>query len=205
MRSAFGIVAFCLCLALAGTSEAGEPDSSWTTIDTDVFGVPTCAPEIAVVCPAGDWGGITVTICLKDEYGTPIPGHDVFCNVEEHVTPEGYVCICPCDMNQTLFTDALGCVEFVFTHLGGCGAVVFRAEAGGLEIESDPVIIKSPDMVPGTTDPGRWCEVNLADFIKLATYYLTNDPCPDLNCSDIIDLADLIAFASHYIHYCPTP
>lgn len=204
MRSAIGIVTLVLCLILAGTSAAGEPDSTWTTIDTDVFGVSTCA-HIAVVCPAGDWGGITVTVCLKDQYGTPIPGHDVFCNIEEHVTPGGYVCICPNDMNQTGFTDAMGCVDFVFTHLGGCGAVQFRVEAGSLELVSDPVMIKSPDMVPGIVDPAHWCEVNLIDFIELAACYMTGEPCPDLDCSDRVDLVDLIAFANHYIHYCPAP
>lgn len=190
-RRLVGLAAILLMLLCGGTAMAGVPCAGTSTVAP--AGNGPCAPD-AAVCPAGDLDIMTVTVVVRDCYGTPLAGQTV---MVYPVVVGGAVCICPGEDSKTVGpTDATGTTYAHFSRLGGCGLVDFYGEVSSVVLgPSIAVSLVSPD-IDGD------CTVNLVDFGAFALSYLTADPCCDYDCDGIVNLVDFGTFALHYLHAC---
>jgi hypothetical protein len=152
---------------------------------------------------------VTVTVVVRDCYGTPLPG--VWVVVDPIIVPgvgdPGH-CFCPGEAPDSCLTDGTGTCSVTFHDFGGCDpksgdggdcGLQFSAVAEGVELgPSNRITTASPD---ADAD----CDVDLQDFIFFATVYLDVPPecCSDYDCDGDVDLQDFIAFAIHYLHACP--
>lgn len=174
----------------AGVAFAGVPCAGTSTV--------VATPSCGAYCPASDMDVVTVTVTVKDCYGTPLEG--IVVTVTEAAGATGH-CWCPGEDAKVCTTDASGVCTVQFSDFGGCGgtgcSLQFQADAEGVILGPSQVIVSaSPD---GNGD----CVVNLTDFIAFASVYQTADCCSDFNCDGVVNLTDFISFASHYQHGCP--
>ena len=186
MLTLAGIAATVL---LAGGAYAGVPCAG----ASDVIATPDCG----AYCPASDMDTVTVTVTVRDCYGTPLPGLTVVVTPMDDTTH----CFCPGEAPDSCVTDVTGTCSVTFSDFGGCdGAdcgLEFSAVCDGVELgPSNRITTASPD---ADAD----CDVDLMDFIYFAGVYLTDDCCADYDCDGDVDLMDFIAFAAHYLHVCP--
>ena len=187
MLALAGIAAVVL---LAGGAYAGVPCAGTSSVNA--------APPCGAYCPESDMGIVTVTVVVRDCYGTILPGVEVL--VEPIIVAGGH-CFCPGEEAKTCTTDVTGTCTVTFHNFGGCDGVdcglEFQATAEGVVLgPSNRIITASPD-----TDAS--CVVDLTDFIYFAGVYQTTDCCCDFDCTGLVDLSDFIAFATHYQHRCP--
>ena len=174
----------------AGVAFAGVPCAGTSTVEA--------SPDCGAYCPASDFGTVTVTVTVKDCYGTPLEGVEV--TVTEAAGGTGH-CWCPGEDAKVCTTDASGVCTVTFSDFGGCDGsgcgLQFQADAEGVILgPSQPIVAANVD---NTAD----CAVALADFINFASHYGTSNCCSDYNCDGTVALADFINFASHYGHSCP--
>jgi hypothetical protein len=180
-------------LAIAGAAFAGVPCTGTSTIAATGDGA--CAPG-AAVCPLGDFDTITLSVTVKDCYGTALSGKTVDMYMDP--TMATAFCFCPGEVTAKQgVTDVNGDVSATWQFFGGCGDMEFTAEVEGVTLgPTSTIYIASPD---NNAD----CVVNLTDFIGFAGVYFTTDDCSDYNCDNTVNLTDFIAFAGHYFHACP--
>jgi hypothetical protein len=185
------LVALCVSLVGFGIAQAGVPCPDVSTVVAEGDGGTT--PD-AVVCPAGDFDGVVVTVTAIDCFDMPVP--DMPVTVYPDPDAVGF-CFCPGEDAREDTTDAAGVVTVVFARFGGCGELSWHADGRGVIIgPSQPILISSPDNFHND------CDVNLSDFVWFAGHYQGADPCCDYNGSGTVNLTDFIAFASHYTHSC---
>jgi hypothetical protein len=200
MLTLAGIAAMVL---LAGAANAGVPCAG----TSEVIATPDCG----AYCPASDMDIVTVTVVVRDCYGTPLPGVWVVVDpiIEDADPGPGYRpghCFCPGEAPDSCQTDVTGTCSVTFHQFGGCDTravdggdcgLQFSAVSEGVELgPSNRITTASPD-----TDAD--CDVDLQDFIFFAGVYLTDECCCDFDCDGDVDLQDFIAFAGHYLHVCP--
>ncbi|MFH1311655.1 MAG: hypothetical protein ABIJ00_00355 [Candidatus Eisenbacteria bacterium] len=201
-----GIVVFAAITAmvfLAGATYAGVPCAG--TSD----GIAT--PDRGTYRPASDTDVVTVTVNVRDCYGTPLRDHWVVVDpIIVDVDPgPGYKpghCFCPGEAPASCLTDITGTCSVTFSHFGGCDTksgdggdcgLQFSIVSEGVELgPSNRITTASPD-----TDAD--CDVDLQDFIFFATAYLGDEWCVDFDWDGDVDLQDFIAFAGSYLHLCP--
>jgi hypothetical protein len=191
-----------LVLLISGVALAGVPCAGTTTVVAT--GSSTCAPG-AAICPNGDYDFVTVTVTVKDCYGTPLAGQTVTVNATPAGTP---FCYCadgepaPDDFEDSKIvgpTNASGVTTAVFRKFGGCGDMEFYATIGTVIAgPSASIAIASPD---NTGD----CQVNLVDFGNFALDFNGTNPCSDYNCDGAVNLVDFGNFALHFNHNCTNP
>lgn len=184
-----GIAAVVL---LAGGAYAGVPCAGTSDVDA--------TPPCASYCPAGDMSTVTVTVTVRDCYGTVLPGVEVIVAPIDTTDPAGH-CFCPGEESKTCTTDVSGTCAVTFSYFGGCDeadcGLEFSCTADGVDIgPSNRITTASPDT-------NADCIVDLTDFIYFAGHYQTTDCCCDFDCTGLVDLSDFIAFAGHYQHTCP--
>ena len=182
---------FVVLLLVSGMAFAGVPCAGTTTVAASGGGV--CAPG-AVVCPAGDADVVTVTVTVRDCYGTPLAGQYV--DVSPAGVPPGVFCFC--DSVKTVGpTSVAGVITAQYADFGGCGDLQFYATIG--------TVIAGPSaaITIGSPDGDGNCIVNLPDFGLFANNYFTAETCSDYNCDGLVDLPDFGYFANHYFHTCP--
>ena len=187
MLALAGIAAVVL---LTGGAYAGVPCAGTSSVNA--------APPCGAYCPASDMGILTVTVVVRDCYGTLLPDVEVL--VEPIIVAGGH-CFCPGEEAKTCTTNVSGTCTVTFHNFGGCDGVdcglEFQATADGVVLgPSNRVITASPDT-------NADCVVDLTDFIYFAGVYQTTDCCCDFDCTGLVDLSDFIAFATHYQHRCP--
>lgn len=196
MLTLAGIAAMVL---LAGAAYAGVPCAGTSTV--------VATPDCGAYCPASDMDTVTVTVCVRDCYGTPLPG--VWVVVDPIIVPgvgdPGH-CFCPGEAPDSCLTDIAGCCFVTFSDFGGCNTksgdggdcgLEFSAVSEGVELgPSNRITTASPDADAN-------CIVNLQDFIFFAGVYLGDECCADYDCNGVVNLQDFIAFAGHYLHACP--
>jgi hypothetical protein len=190
MNKKLMLAGIAVMVLLAGSAYAGVPCAGTSEI--------VASPPCGAYCPASDLGVLTVTVTIRDCYGTPLPG--IIVTVEPIIVAGGH-CFCPGEEAKTCTTDINGQCSVTFHNFGGCDdadcGLEFQATADGVVIgPSNRVITASPDT-------NADCIVNLSDFIYLAGVYQTADCCCDFDCNGIVNLSDFITFASHYQHTCP--
>jgi hypothetical protein len=185
------LVAVFVVILWGGTVVGGVPCAG--TSEVNPAGNGYCSPD-AAVCPAGDLDDITVTVVVRDCYGTPLAGQ--MATVYPQVL-SGTVCICPGEDSKTVGpTDVTGTTYAHFNRLGGCGYIDFYAQVGTVIIGPSIIIsLASPD---ATGD----CQVDLIDFGEFALSWHTSEPCGDYNCDGIVDLVDFGTFALNWQHVC---
>ena len=161
-------------------------------------------PGCGAYCPAGDMDTVTVTVIVRDCYGTPLPGMLVLIRpiIVQYGTPpaDGH-CFCPGEALDSCVTDISATCSVAFSDFGGCDGddceLEFSAVCEGIELgPSNRIVTASPD---ADAD----CQVTLLDFIVFAGNYLSGDCCSDFDCDGSVTLVDFIVFASHYLHRCP--
>lgn len=184
-----------MVLLVAGVATAGVPSSNTSTVDRAGQGNPSCNPNTAVICPAGDMGSVLVTVTVRNVYGDVLPGKTVNCQAQVVTGP---FCFCPGETPQTGVTDINGQAFFTFNNFGGCGNLQFGADCEGVVfIPSATIYIASPD------NDGN-CAVNSIDFAGFAAVYgQSGKPCFDYNCDNIINSIDFATFGPHFGHLCP--
>ncbi len=195
--------AIVLATLLTGIAFAGLPCMGTSTVVATGNGSCAVIPG-AAFCPNGDMNVITVSVTLRDCYGTPLPGKDVivwaYADDDFCYCPDGEPA--PYQLEDTKLvgpTDAAGTVTAEFKKIGGCGDMQFYATVDDIVLgPSNWMSIASPD---NTSD----CVVNLVDFGNFATNYNGTDPCSDFNCDGTVNLVDFGEFATHYNHDCVTP
>jgi len=183
---------FVVLLLISGMAFAGVPCAGTTTVEAAGNGV--CTPG-AAVCPHGDMDQVTVTVTVRDCYGTALAGENVT------VTPSGVTgSFCFCDSTKNIGpTDALGQATATYIKFGGCGQLSFYAAIGAVVAgPSTPITIGSPD------NDGN-CVVNLIDFGNFAGMFLTSNSCSDYDCNGSVNLVDFGTFAGHFLHSCTNP
>ena len=184
-----------MSLAFVGAASAGIPSASTSTVIAEGEGTPSCNPDVAVICPASDYGRVKVTVTVRNIYGDVLPGKTV--TVYANVVSGGPFCFCPGEDPQVGVTDVNGELIVYYTDFGGCGDLEWYAECEAVVLgPSNIIYIASPD------NNGD-CIVDLIDFGNFALAYQGTDPCHDYNCDGIVDLIDFGNFALHYQHACP--
>jgi hypothetical protein len=137
---------------------------------------------------------VTVTVTVRDCYGTLLPGIAVTVNAVPGGAP---FCYCAGEDPQAGVTDGSGQVVVTYDEFGGCGQLSFTAQAGVALIgPSTAITIGSPD------NSGD-CQINLVDFGGFAQQYFSSSPCSDYNCDGTVNLVDFGTFAQHYFDTCP--
>jgi hypothetical protein len=198
MLTLAGIAAMVL---LAGAAYAGVPCAGASTV--------VATPDCGAYCPASDMDTVTVTVCVMDCYGTPLPGLWVVVDpiIVQYGDPlrDGH-CFCPGEAPDSCLTGIDGCCYVKFSDFGGCDGksedggdcgLEFSAVCEGVELgPSNRITTASPD---GDAD----CDVDLMDFIYFAGVYGSDACCADYDCDGDVDLMDFISFAGHYGHICP--
>jgi hypothetical protein len=170
---------------------AGVPCAGTSTVVAT--GNSDCAPG-AAICPQGDYDIVTVTVTVKDCYGTPLSGKAVTCYPDPAAT--GF-CWCTGEESKSGTTDGSGVMTATFQYFGGCGDLSWYADSESIVLgPSATIYIASPD------NNGD-CTVNLTDFVNFAGHYFTTEPCSDFNCDGTVNLTDFVSFAGHYFHACP--
>jgi len=182
---------FVVLLLVSSMAFAGVPCAGTTTVTATGNG--DCAPG-AIVCPQGDADIVTVTVTVRDCYGTPVAGQYV------DVSPAGVMgsAFCFCDSVKTVGpTSASGVITAQYQYFGGCGDLQFFATIG--------VVIAgpSPAITIGSPDGDGTCAVNLSDFGLFANNYFTSASCSDYFCNGVVDLPDFGYFVNHYFDTCP--
>jgi len=189
-----GIAAMVL---LAGAVYAGVPCAGTTTVVATLGGGTYRA--------ASDMDVVTVTVCIRDCYGTPL--RSLWVVVDPIIINNGH-CFCPGEAPDTCLTDALGCCSVTFHDFGGCGTksgdggdcgLQFSAVWQGQGYELGP----SNRISRASPDTDADCDVDLQDFIFFAGVYLSDECCCDFDSDGDVDLQDFITFAGHYLHLCP--
>jgi hypothetical protein len=176
----------------AVTALGGIPCPDLCTVEA--AGSGEVAPN-AVVCPAGDYDQVIVTVTVIDCYGMPMVGLDVA--IYPDPSAAGF-CFCPGEDTLMVTTDSYGVAEVEFSRFSGCGELRWYGEANYVIMGPSPYIfINSPDCYNND------CEVNLSDFVRFATFYSGNHACCDYNGDGGVNLTDFIRFSSHYSHTCP--
>jgi hypothetical protein len=203
MTKTFSPVCFGI-VVLAGIATMVLPGGAACAVPCAGTSTVIATPDCGAYCPAGDMDMVTVTVTVRDCYGTPLPGLAVV--VEPIIgmygdPPSPGHCFCPGEEAKTCITDASATCSVNFSDFGGCDGddcgLEFSAVCEGIELgPSNRIITASPD---ANAD----CQVNLIDFISFATMYITGECCGDYDCDGIIILTDFIVFASHYTHHCP--
>ena len=188
-----------LSLVFAGAAFAGIPNASTSTVVAVGELTPACNPDVAVICPASDYGQVKITVTVRNIYGDPLPGKTV--TIYASVVSGGPFCFCPGEDPQVGVTGPTGEVVFYYTDFGGCGELEWYADCEGVILgPSNIIYIASPD------NNGS-CNVSLIDFGNFALEFgLTvppGSPCHDYNCDGVIDLIDFGNFAIHFMHMCP--
>jgi hypothetical protein len=169
------------------------PDKERSTVEREGYGSPACNPDVAVVCPRSDLGGVNVTVTVIDLFGDPMGMASVICWPEEII---GDFCWCPGESLQTGITNMEGQAFFDFTDFGGCGDVQFVAECMGVEFYPSPTIFIA------STDTNADCKVDAIDFSGFAQAYGGSNHCFDYDCSGQVGAVDFSVFAQHYGHDC---
>jgi hypothetical protein len=154
-----------------------------------------CDPGVAIVCPAGDKGAVVVTVTVMDCYGSPIVNRSVTCSV---TSMTGVFCFCAAESSQVGTTDSNGRVTFTYNNFGGSGTLTFSADCMGVPLgPSNSQVVRGPD------NDGN-CVVDARDLVRFAIGFGTADARYDYNCDGIVNGIDLLAFAQHYGHLCPS-
>jgi hypothetical protein len=188
-----------LVLSISGIALAGVPCAGTTTVVAT--GNAGCAPG-AAICPYGDFDIVTVTVTVRDCYGTPLAGQTVLVNA---IPVGGPFCYCPDgepapndyeDSKIVGPTNAAGVIAATFRKFGGCGYMDFYGTIG--TVTAGP----SASIYIANADNNGDCVVNLVDFGNFASDYLTGDACHDYDCNGIVNLVDFGSFATHYRHDC---
>lgn len=177
------VLAVLLCLVYGNACLAVTATAAGT-------GTPGCNPGVAIICPAGDLGGIQVT-------ATEAPGYPVGTTITCTAGGPG-LCICPNESPQTQTVPAGNpVVNFTFSREGGCGNISFTVVStfSGAAPLTPVIFLASPDY-------NGDCQVNLSDFILFAQCFLAINPCCDYDCDGMVTLMDFITFAAHYLHWC---
>jgi hypothetical protein len=187
---------------ISGVALAGVPCAGTTTVVAT--GNSACAPG-AAICPNGDYDAITVTVTVKDCYGTPLAGQTVTVNA----TPAGSpFCYCadgepaPDDFEDSKIvgpTNASGVITANFAKFGGCGDMEFYAVMGA--VTAGP----SASIYIANVDNNGDCSCNLVDFGNFASDFNGTNPCSDYNCDGQVNLVDFGNFATHFNHNCTNP
>jgi hypothetical protein len=188
----FTLAGITAVVLLAGVAYAGVPCAGTSSVNA--------APPCGAYCPASDFDIVTVTVVVRDCYGTPLEGEEVLVEPTDLVTH--YFCLG--EEAKTCTTDVTGTCVVYFHQFGGCDdkladcGLEFTATASGVVLgPSNRIVTASPD----TDATGK---VDLSDFIYFAgVYQSTTDCCCDFDCTGKVDLSDFIAFANHYQHKCP--
>jgi hypothetical protein len=169
------------------------------------------------MCPAGD---IQQVVELRDK------NNDAMANWPVHMV---FTQACEAMINWcegqphpviTQITDAEGIAIFRI-RAGGCCVDGYPApcdnDAGGVNtvvIEADELGILnaysgvgSPDMHSEENIGEPWGrgdgDVDLNDFVRFSSVFLTDCACGDLHwCDNDIDLNDFVAFSGHFLHTC---
>jgi hypothetical protein len=185
-----GVAVVAAMLLSFGIAMAGVPCAGTSEI--------VASPACDSYCPKGDARTLTVTVTVRDCYGTPLEGIEVIVTPAQGTTNR---CWCPGTSAVTCTTNANGVATAQFKKFGGYGSASdcylrFQADAEGVLLgPSDPVVACSVDL---TTD----CQVTLADFSWFAGDYGTVRCRSDFDCSGTVALADFTRFAGHYGHLC---
>ncbi len=181
------ILSFCLVLAAVagGVARASEvPDPNWSSVQ------PFDGINGVIVCPGGI-PATTVTVTVVDSGNNPMPNAEV----EFLFLPQ--ILICP-DAVLTGLTDLNGQVTLVL-EAGGC----VRDTHNACLVKANGVIIREYHQVksPDFDGAGPNHQVNLADLVA----YGSGDLCHDYNNDAIVNLSDLVIFASGFSpsHSCP--
>jgi hypothetical protein len=191
MLTLAGIAAMVL---LAGGAYAGVPCAA----ASEVIATPDCGSY----CPAGDMDTVTVTVAVKDCYGTPLPGLWVVVYPLDDTTH----CFCPGEAPDSCQTDGTGTCSVTFSDFGGCDTKSGDGGDCGLEFGATcqgVVLNPSNRITTASPDGDADCDVDLMDFIYFASVYHGDECCSDYDCDGDVDLMDFIAFAAHYHHACP--
>ena len=117
------VCAIALPTATADTAQAGVPCPDFCTFEVTASG--ELAPN-AVVCPAGGYDQVMVTITVVDCYGVPMESLEVAIYPDPLAT--GF-CFCPGEDTVMVTTDINGTAAAEFGRFGGCGDLRWYGEA----------------------------------------------------------------------------
>jgi hypothetical protein len=189
-------VAIAIGLTTSAAADVVCPDSSYCQVS-----FATSKEWIRIVPGSGGEtfaaAGITIAVYLKDCSGAPlvgVPSQDILLsNSNLCVCPEGNVADAATDGNgRTTFTGSL--------RAGGC-VQSLQVVAQGVAIGTIPVKTRSPDHIPLTP-----CSVD-GDDLGLLAGHLGNPngyiACLDYDDSGVIDISDLVFWASFRGTNCP--
>jgi hypothetical protein len=179
-----GIVAL---LSLGSIALAGIPCSGTSTLVATENSVP--CTNAGAFCPKGDFNQITVTVTVKDCYGTALAAKPL---IVSPATP-GFK-LAAAESAKACTTNVSGQASVIVTKIGGCGNLQFTALCQGVPLGPSNAIYCS------NVDSNASGKVDGADLLKFAGDYGKNVPCSDFDCSAKVDGADLLKFANHYGH-----
>jgi hypothetical protein len=184
MRRLLACLALACALASAASSVvAGVPSASTSVID-----------PCLVFCPVSD---ITFTVVVRDIANNPVANSLV--KLDFSACP--YFHHCPLlpgvnDAARTIsaISDANGVARFAMSMGGTCLGSAVRISADNQPLGTRSLV--SPDR-DGDLFP------SLLDEAAIQAAQGTSDPSCDLDCSGLVDAADLAIFERHRFHACP--
>lgn len=154
-----------------------------------------------LACPSGD---ASFCFCIRYD-GEPLyaPISDVFMTIE---CVEGCLHLCPAECLDKCSYLKSNCIqnpgfgsEFCwFFRIGGCCTEAHIT----LHMKNDPTPFYEADVAIKTPDFDCDGDVDDADQMAILGALGTSSVCHDLDCSGIVDAADVAIFQMHYIHEC---
>jgi hypothetical protein len=197
--------------ASVDTANSGIVDPCSSTAFT---ACPAPAGGCLYVCPQGDGPtlaqtGCVISVCAKDQTGTPIAGIPAADFWVEGCTGAMVLCGGSGSSNADSASSTNGCTTMSgAVAAGGCDiglivviqGVIVKDQATACTTDKClPIAIRSPDINGDLI-------VDIIDLSLFAVGYTSPpkpyDPCLDFNCDGLVDIIDFSIFAQHYLHVC---